>query len=108
MIIYKILRRGEYRELAAKGRTPGSPDDLRDGFIHFSTAAQLRDTLSRHFSGDTGLVLLEVDTACLASDLRWEPSREGELFPHLHAELDIQHVLRVKDIPDDRDGPVPA
>ena len=108
MIIYKILRRGEYRELSARGRTSGSPDDIRDGFIHFSTAAQLRDTLSRHFSGEDGLVLLEVDAALLAGDLRWEPSRGGDLFPHLHAELDIRHVRRVRELPDGRDRQVPA
>ncbi len=108
MIIYKILRKGEYRELVANGKMSGSADDIRDGFIHFSTSAQLRETLSRHFSGETGLLLVEVDAAQLAKELRWETSRMGDLFPHLYAELDIRRVRRVRTIPDDRDWRFPG
>jgi uncharacterized protein (DUF952 family) len=84
MLVYKVLRGPEWAELEAKGKTPGAPVDRADGFVHFSTAAQLGETLARHFAGETGLMLLAVE-----ADARfaWEPSRGGALFPHLYAPL---------------------
>jgi uncharacterized protein (DUF952 family) len=87
MVIYKILRPAEWAELEAWGETPGSPDDRRDGFVHFSTEAQLPGTLARHFAGETGLLLVAVDADAVGPALRWEPSRGGEAFPHLHRSL---------------------
>jgi uncharacterized protein (DUF952 family) len=71
----------------------GSPDDLRDGFIHFSTAEQTPGTFEKYFAGETGLVLVSVDTRALGSALKWEPSRGGALFPHLYGDLGLDAVL---------------
>jgi uncharacterized protein (DUF952 family) len=87
MLIYKILRAAEWSELEARGETPGAPVDVADGFVHFSTAEQLRETAAKHFSGEEGLVLLALDSAGLGAALRWEPSRGGALFPHLYGPL---------------------
>lgn len=86
MMIYKILRATEWESLVEKGQFSGSPDDLRDGFIHLSTDDQLAQTLARHFAGERGLVIAE---AAVAADplLRWEESRGGALFPHLYRPL---------------------
>lgn len=93
MLIYKIFRAGEWADFEAAGRTSGAPVDLRDGFIHFSTAAQAPETAARHFAGEDGLVLAAIDAGALGEALRWEPSRGGALFPHLHAPLDMKHVV---------------
>jgi len=83
----------------------GSAVDVADGYIHFSTAAQARETAARHFAGQSDLMLLTVDPQCCrAADLRWEPSRGGALFPHLYATLDIACVVAVDELSLGEDG----
>ena len=93
LIIYKICRREEWAAAQRDQVFCGSPDDLRDGFIHFSTAAQVAGTFEKYFAGETGLVLVAVDAQALGTGLKWEPSRGGALFPHLYGELALQAVL---------------
>ncbi len=95
--IYKIAPEALWREAVEQGQFTGSPIDVKDGFIHFSTAAQVRETAARHFTGATDLVLIAIDPAGL--DCRWEPSRGGELFPHLYDALPLRAVLWVKPVP---------
>jgi uncharacterized protein (DUF952 family) len=92
-LIYKVLRASEWADMQARSIFKGSPDDQRDGFIHFSTAEQLEGTIARHFAGERELVVLEVDAAALGDKLKWEPSRGGALFPHLYGELPLSAVL---------------
>jgi uncharacterized protein (DUF952 family) len=89
--LLKIFRAGEWEAFQASGRFAGSADDLRDGFIHLSTEAQLSGTLERHFAGQSGLVIAE---AAVAGDpaLRMEPSRGGALFPHLYRALALPDI----------------
>jgi uncharacterized protein (DUF952 family) len=105
--IYKILPRAAWAAALAAGRYEGSAVDAQDGFIHFSTAAQAVETARRHFAGQAELVLLELEAADLGPALAWEPSRGGDLFPHLYGPLDVRHVRAVREAPLDRDG-VPA
>jgi len=86
--IYKICPAPVWREAERAGVYRGSPDDARDGFIHFSTAAQLPGTLAKHYAGQSGLFLIAVNADALGAELKWEPSRGGDLFPHLYGELD--------------------
>lgn len=101
-VIYKIAPEQLWREAMEKGSFSGSPVDVMDGFIHFSTAAQVRDTAAKHFASTTDLVLIAIATAGL--DLRWEPSRGGNLFPHLYDELPLSAVQWVKPLPLDANG----
>jgi uncharacterized protein (DUF952 family) len=94
-LIYKICPASAWREAERAGVYRGSADDARDGFIHFSTAAQVGETARKHFLGQTGLFLVEVDADVLGKALRWERSRNDELFPHLYGELDLGAVTRV-------------
>jgi beta-hydroxylase len=80
---FKILTAEEWTDFQAEGRFEGSPVDRADGFIHLSAADQVEGTLTRHFSGQTGLVLVEVDLGALGDTVRWEESRGGALFPHV-------------------------
>lgn len=93
MLIYKIFRPAEWADLQARGATAGAPVDRADGYVHFSTAAQLPVTLARHFAGEDGLTLLACDSDALGTDLRWEISRGGEDFPHLYRSLRLEDVL---------------
>jgi uncharacterized protein (DUF952 family) len=86
--IYKICPAPAWREAERAGVYRGSPDDVRDGFIHFSTASQVPGTLAKHFAGQTDLFLIAVRADALGTALRWEPSRGGDLFPHLYGDLD--------------------
>ena len=101
--LYKILRPAEWQAFRDAGETAGAPVDLADGYIHFSTAAQLGETLRRHFGGEGPLVLLAVDPAAMADDLRWEKARGGLLFPHLYRRLRLDEVRAMADLPA-RDG----
>ena len=102
--IYKICPASAWREAERQGVYRGSVDDARDGFIHFSTAAQVAETARKHFFGQTGLFLIEVDADALGEALRWERSRNDELFPHLYRELDVSTVTGVRDIQARPDG----
>jgi uncharacterized protein (DUF952 family) len=102
--IYKILPRAEWEAALAAGRFAGSAVDLADGYIHFSTAAQAQETARRHFRGQGGLVVLEIEADDLGPALRWEPSRGGDLFPHLYGPLDAAHVRAVAEAPLDGEG----
>jgi uncharacterized protein (DUF952 family) len=98
-LVYKICRAQDWREAAAQGTYRGSPDDHRDGFIHLSAGHQLRGTAKCHFAGQTDLVLVTFDAAALGSLLKWEPSRGGELFPHVYGAIAAQSALRVEPLP---------
>lgn len=98
MLIYKILRAPEWAELQAQGETAGAPIDVADGYIHFSTADQARETAAKHFAGEDGLILLALEADTL-SPLKWEPSRGGALFPHLYGPLRLVDVLWSKPLP---------
>jgi len=102
--IYKICSASAWREAERQGVYHGSADDARDGFIHFSTATQVAETARKHFFGQTGLFLVEVDADKLGQALRWERSRNDQLFPHLYGELDLGAVLRVMTMPTRSDG----
>lgn len=102
--IYKICSASAWREAERSGVYRGSADDARDGFIHFSTAAQVEGTARKHFFGQRALFLVEVDAEALGDGLRWERSRNDELFPHLYGELDLGAISRVYDLPARSDG----
>ncbi|MBN9584405.1 MAG: glutathione S-transferase [Afipia sp. 62-7] len=102
--IYKVCSASAWREAERQGVFLGSADDRRDGFIHFSTASQVAGTVAKHFAGQTGLFLIAIDADALGDGLKWEPSRGGELFPHLYGELDIGAVIKILDLRARSDG----
>jgi uncharacterized protein (DUF952 family) len=102
--IYKICPSGLWHEAERAGAFAGAPVDRADGYIHFSTAAQAAETAARHFAGQDDLVLVAVDAAALGSALRYEPSRGGQLFPHLYGTLPLSAVRWAKALPLGPDG----
>jgi uncharacterized protein (DUF952 family) len=102
--IYKICPASAWREAERQGVYRGSADDARDGFIHFSSASQVAGTARKHFAGQTELLLIAVDAGVLGDALRWERSRNEELFPHLYGELDLDAVIEVLDMRTRSDG----
>jgi uncharacterized protein (DUF952 family) len=103
-LIYKIASAKLWREAESQGQFKGAPIDLADGFIHFSTAEQTRETVALHFKGQDELVIAAIDTDKLKEPVKWEPSRGGALFPHLYAALPLDCVLWVKPLPMKADG----
>lgn len=99
MPIYKIFLRPEWDAFKAAGVTAGAPVDLADGYIHFSTAAQVAETAAKHFATQSDLVLVAVDPDRFGPALKWEPSRGGQLFPHLYRPLRLDDVLWDKSLP---------
>ena len=102
--IYKICDATAWREAERARRFCGAGVDLRDGFIHFSTAAQVAETAAKHFAGAADLVLVAVDAGALGEALRWEPSRGGALFPHFYGPLPLAAVLWATPLPLAPDG----
>ena len=103
MLIYKIFRDAEWRHFQIQGTTSGAPVDVQDGYIHFSTAEQAPETARKHFAAETDLILLAVESEQVTG-LRWEPSRGGDLFPHLYADLDILNVIWHRPLPLGEEG----
>jgi uncharacterized protein (DUF952 family) len=99
MLIYKIFRRPEWDAFRTAGQTAGAPVDLADGFIHFSTAAQVAETAAKWFATESDLVLVAFETDRLGPALKWEPSRGGQLFPHLYRRLNLDEVIWDKSLP---------
>ena len=102
--IYKICPASAWREAERQGVFRGSPVDISDGFIHFSTAAQVEETARKHFAGQAGLFLIAVEAAALGDALRWERSRNDDLFPHLYGELDLAAVTTIQSMHMRSDG----
>lgn len=92
MFIYKILSAGQWKEAQSIGHFLGSEVDLKDGYIHFSTREQVEETANKHFKGQADLTLLAIQEDQLGDALIYEPSRGGQLFPHLYGPLDISFV----------------
>ena len=100
--IYKICSAELWQQASDKGQFTGASVDLTDGFIHFSTDRQMTETAAKHFAGQTGLKLLQIDTSSI--EIIWEVSRGDQLFPHLYDILPLSAVLRVWDLPLGKDG----
>lgn len=106
-MIFKIVECDAWRSACRDGTYRGSADDLRDGFIHLSAAQQLRGTAAKHFMGIEGLLLVAIDEAALGEALMWEPSRNGEAFPHFYGALPTASALWERPLAlDDRGVPV--
>jgi len=102
--IYKICEWTAWQEAESTGLYRGSAVDHRDGFIHFSTAAQVEETAAKHFAGQTGLMLVAVESAALGAALKWETSRGGALFPHLYGALPVAAVRWARALPEESGG----
>jgi uncharacterized protein (DUF952 family) len=102
--IYKICPAAMWEDARRAGMFTGAPVDLADGYIHFSTAQQVRETAAKHFAGQDDLVLLWIESEALGKALKWEPSRGGALFPHLYDALAVRHVTRAEPLPLGADG----
>ncbi|AVM75830.1 DUF952 domain-containing protein [Magnetospirillum gryphiswaldense] len=103
-LIYHMCRAEEWQAAQASGLYPGSSQDVADGFIHFSTASQVVESAAKHRAGQSGLLLLAVDAASLGDALKWEPSRGGQLFPHLYGPLPVGAVRSARTLPLGADG----
>ena len=97
-MIYKVCSKVVWEEIRRFTSWNGSPHDLRDGFIHFSTESQLEGTVRKHYAGQTDLMLLAIDADSLGESLKWEPSRGGDLFPHLYGPLPISTIESAQDL----------
>lgn len=103
-LIYHVCDGGAWRAAQGGDAYAGSPDDLRDGYMHFSTYSQVRTSVALHRAGQAGLLMLVVEMAKLGSSLKWEASRGGQLFPHLFGTLPRDAVIEVIDLPLGDDG----
>ncbi len=102
--IYKIATPDQWEEATSLGVFKGAPIDLQDGYIHFSTAEQAKETAAKHFHGQKNLKLVKVATEPLGELLKWEVSRGGALFPHLYAELKTDDAISVISLEHDEAG----
>ena len=103
-LIFKICRLSLWQAAERAGSFAGAEIDLKDGYIHFSTAEQARETAAKHFAAQSDLIIAAVDPDRLGPALRWEPARGGRLFPHLYGPLPLSAVAWVKPLPLGADG----
>lgn len=103
-VIFKIVPKKLWDDAVEIGGFEGAPIDKADGYIHFSTKEQVRETAAKHFAGQKDLLLVALDADDFGELLRWEPSRGGDLFPHLYATFNPSRAIWVRDLPLDSDG----
>jgi uncharacterized protein (DUF952 family) len=104
MLIFKIVAQADWAVAESAGHFDGAGVDRTDGYIHFSTGTQVRETASKHFAGRKDLLLIAVESERLGAALRWEPSRGGALFPHLYRSLARSEVVGISRLPIDASG----
>ena len=105
-LIYKICPQDLWEEAKARHGFHGAPVDLADGYIHLSTAAQLTETVDKHFAGQEDLHVVAVDLAAHGEAVKWEPSRGGQLFPHLYAPMLLETAIAYGPLTRDAEGKV--
>lgn len=105
-VAYKVLTGPQMIELEQAGSFKGAPVDLADGYIHLSTLDQLTETVDKHFAGQTDLHVVAVDLEGLGAAVKWEPSRGGQLFPHIYADLTLNVVTAYGPLDRDAQGQV--
>ena len=103
---YNVLTSEQMEVLLREGVFAGAPIDLADGYIHLSAADQVTETVDKHFAGQTGLLVAAVDLAALGDAVKWEPSRGGQLFPHIYAALPLSAVTAYVPLARGSDGAV--
>lgn len=103
-IIFKVVSADQWAIAEQQGEFRGAEIDLTDGYIHFSTAQQVQETVEKHFAGQPGLILVAVDPEKIVGELKYEPSRGGDLFPHLYGSLNLDAVVSVAELPIGKDG----
>jgi uncharacterized protein (DUF952 family) len=101
---YKVLTGEQMAALERDGSFAGAPVDLQDGYIHLSTAEQLQETLDKHFADQEDLWLAAVDLDALCDTVKWEPSRGGQLFPHIYGPLPLDAVVAYSELHYEPDG----
>ncbi|MGI9474094.1 MAG: DUF952 domain-containing protein [Rubripirellula sp.] len=97
--LYKVLSSDLWRQAEGEGEFRGAGIDLQDGFIHLSSAGQVKETVAKHFCDQDDLVLVTIDEERLGTSLKWEPSRGGDLFPHVYGVISMEAVDRVEPLP---------
>jgi len=103
-VIYRLMDQQSWLKAKRVGVFSGGADDKRDGFIHFSTAATVRETARRYYADVADLMLISVAVKDIEADLKWEPSRGGLLFPHLYAPLSVDTVQAAQLLDRDESG----
>ena len=98
-IVYKIIDADAWRAAEADGVFKGAAIDLKDGYIHLSTASQVKETARLHFAGADHLLLVAIDEEVVSENLKWEASRSGQLFPHVYGTIDPAKILWAKPMP---------
>jgi uncharacterized protein (DUF952 family) len=106
LVAYKVLTAGQLAELEHHQAFAGAPVDVADGYIHMSTAAQLDETVAKHFAGQDDLTIAAVDLEALGDAVRWEPSRGGQLFPHLYGTLSLDSLIAYGPLEREDDGSI--
>ena len=103
---YKVLTAEQMAALENDGSFAGAPVDVADGYIHLSTAAQLTETVDKHFAGQDDLHVVAVDLAAHGDAVKWEESRGGQLFPHLYAPMLLETTVAYGPLARDAEGKV--
>jgi uncharacterized protein (DUF952 family) len=106
LVAYKVLTAGQLVELEHHESFAGAPIDLADGYIHMSTAAQLDETVAKHFAGQHDLTIAAVDLEALGDAVKWEPSRGGQLFPHLYGAMTLDSLIAYGPLEREDDGSI--
>lgn len=103
-IIYHLTTREAWAAAQPTGEYE-APSLAAEGFIHCSAdEPQALRVLDRLYLGVPGMQVLDVDTDKLTAEVRREPSRSGEIYPHIYGKINVDAVVRIRDVHLDGDG----
>ena len=103
-LIYKVCNNNEWKKALEVGCYKGSEIDIKDGYIHFSTKEQLKETVDKHFKKQENLIIITFNTTDLVENIKWEPARNGDLFPHYYGFIDINFAHNIYSLELGTDG----
>lgn len=106
--LFHLAIASEWEEAIAKDVYERSTlnNSLADqGFIHCSFAEQVQSIADFIYAGRSDVLLLRIDPARLATEVRVEDlDGGGAAFPHIYGPLPLSAVVRVDEVPVDADG----
>ena len=94
--VYRVMLNNEWDEFKKKKKFFGNKLDIKSGFIHLSTKSQIKNTIEKYYKNEDSVIIFKINVKDIAKNLKWEISRNNQLFPHLYGFINFIDVKKTK------------